>query len=82
MVSTNYDGKAIPKQQLGPPLKEIFQPPGTFKQSQFTTLKPIKTTTYVAWVYESATSGGTDSAEWTIDDVRISKLLLLPQILI
>jgi hypothetical protein len=63
--------KAI--QQLGPPLKEIPTTTGTFKQSQFINLEAYKTnTTYVAWVYESATSGGTDSARWTIDDVRIS----------
>jgi hypothetical protein len=74
--------KQSQKQQLGPPLKEIFQPPRTFKQSQFINRKPINTTTYVAWVYESATSGGTDSARWTIDDVIQMKLLLLPQILI
>jgi hypothetical protein len=42
MVSTNYDGKAIPKQQLGPPLKDFPTTTGTFKQSQFITLKPIK----------------------------------------
>jgi hypothetical protein len=38
--------------------------------STYKHIKPIHT--YIAWVYESTGSGsGSDSAEWTLDDVRI-----------
>ena len=74
MVSTNYDGKSNPENATWTAIEGDFPTTtGTFKQSQFINLEAYKTNnTYVAWVYESATSGGTDSAEWTIDDVRIS----------
>ncbi|MBB1192126.1 endonuclease [Flavobacterium sp. SOK18b] len=74
MVSTNYDGKSNPETATWTAIEGDFPTTtGTFKQSQFINLEAYKTnTTYVAWVYESATSGGTDSAEWTIDDVRIA----------
>jgi hypothetical protein len=44
---------------------------GTFKQSQFINLQAYKTNPHIAWVYES-TGSDPDSAEWTLDDVRIA----------
>ena len=75
MVSVDYDGKSNPENATWTALEGDFPTTtGTFKQSQFINLKAYKTDhTYIAWVYESTGSGaGSDSAEWTLDDVRIA----------
>lgn len=74
MISVDYDGKSNPETATWTALEGDFpSTTGTFKQSQYINLKAYKTNhTYVAWVYEAATSGGTDTAEWTVDDVRIT----------
>lgn len=75
MVSVNYDGISNPENATWTALEGDFPTTtGTFKQSQFINLEAYKTDhTYVAWVYESTGSGsGSDSAEWTLDDVRIA----------
>ena len=74
MVSTNYDGSSNPETATWTAIEADFPATtGTFKQSQFINLEAYKTNaTYVAWVYESAAAGGSESAEWTIDDVRIT----------
>lgn len=73
MVSVDYDGKSSPETATWTPLEGNFPTTtGTFKQSQYINLQGYKTNhTYVAWVYETNVSGGTDAAEWTIDDVKI-----------
>lgn len=74
MVSTNYDGKSNPETATWTALNGDFPTTtGTFKQSQFINLEAYKSNnTYVAWVYESGLNGATDSAEWTLDDVKIT----------
>ena len=75
MVSVDYDGKSSPETATWTPLEGSFPTTtGTFKQSQYINLEAYKTNnTYLAWVYETTTSGsGGDSAEWTFDDVQIS----------
>ncbi len=75
MVSVDYDGKSNPENATWTVLEGDFPTTtGTFKQSQFINLQAYKTDhTYLAWVYESTSSGsGSDSAEWTLDDVRIA----------
>lgn len=74
MVSTNYDGVSNPETATWTVLEGDFPTTtGTFKQSQYINLQAYKTSrTYVAWVYETSTSGGTDTAEWTVDDVSIT----------
>ena len=74
MVSTNYDGKSNPETATWTALNGDFPTTtGTFKQSQFINLEAYKSnSTYVAWVYESGLNGATDSAEWTLDDVKIT----------
>ena len=74
MVSVDYDGKSTPETATWTVLEGDFpSTTGTFKQSHYINLEAYKTNhTYVAWVYETSTSGGTDSAEWTVDDVKIS----------
>ncbi len=75
MVSVNYDGTSNPENATWTALEGDFPTiTGTFKQSQFINLEAYKTDhTYIAWVYESTGSGsGSDSAEWTLDDVRIA----------
>ena len=74
IVSVDYDGKSNPETATWTALEGDFPTTtGTFKQSQYINLEGYKTNhTYVAWVYESTVSGGTDTAEWTVDDVKIS----------
>ncbi|RKS90349.1 putative secreted protein (Por secretion system target) [Flavobacterium limicola] len=74
MVSVDYDGKSNPETATWTALEGDFPTTtGTFKQSQYINLEGYKTNhTYIAWVYESTISGGTDTAEWTVDDVKIS----------
>ncbi len=75
MVSVDYDGTSNPETATWTPLNGDFPTTtGTFKQSQYINLEAYKTNhTYLAWVYETTASGsGSDSAEWTFDDVQIS----------
>lgn len=74
MVSVDYDGKSNPETATWKLLEGDFPTTtGTFKQSQYINLEAYKTNhTYVAWVYETTMSGGSENAEWTVDDVKIS----------
>lgn len=75
MVSVDYDGKSNPENATWIALEGDFPTTtGTFKQSQFINLQAYKTDhTYLAWVYQTTSSGsGSDSAEWTLDDLRIA----------
>ena len=74
MVSVDYDGKSNPETATWIALEGDFPTTtGTFKQSQYINLAAYKTNhTYVAWVYETIVSGGSDTAEWTVDDIKIS----------
>ncbi|HEX8549045.1 MAG TPA: T9SS type A sorting domain-containing protein, partial [Cytophagaceae bacterium] len=75
MVSVNYDGKSNPETATWTPITGDFPTTtGTFKQSQYINLEAYKTNNvYLAWVYETTTSGSNgDAAEWTLDDVQIS----------
>lgn len=75
MVSVDYDGKSNPENATWIALEGDFPTTtGTFKQSQFINLQAYKTDhTYLAWVYQTTSSGsGSDSAEWTLDDVQIA----------
>jgi hypothetical protein len=74
MVSTDYDGISNPETATWTALEGDFPTTtGAFKQSKYINLEAYKTDhTYVAWVYETPTNGGDNSAEWTIDDVNIT----------
>lgn len=74
MVSTDYDGISNPELATWTALEGDFPTTtGAFKQSKYINLETYKTNhTYVAWVYETPTNGGDNSAEWTIDDVSIT----------
>jgi hypothetical protein len=74
MVSTDYDGISNPETATWTALEGDFPTTtGVFKQSKYINLEAYKTNhTYVAWVYETPTNGGDNSAEWTIDDVSIT----------
>jgi hypothetical protein len=74
MVSTDYDGISNPETATWAALEGDFPTTtGAFKQSKYINLEAYKTNhTYVAWVYETPTNGGDNSAEWTIDDVTIT----------
>ena len=74
MVSTDYDGISNPETATWTALEGDFPTTtGAFKQSKYINLEAYKTNhTYVAWVYETPTNGGDNSAEWTIDDVSIT----------
>lgn len=74
MVSTDYDGISNPETATWTALEGDFPTTtGAFKQSKYINLEAYKTNhTYVAWVYETPTNGGDNSAEWTIDDVNIT----------
>lgn len=64
MVSVDYDGKSNPETATWIALEGDFpNTTGTFKQSQYINLAAYKTNhTYVAWVYETLVSGGSDAA--------------------
>jgi hypothetical protein len=74
MVSTDYDGISNPETATWTALEGDFpSTTGIFKQSKYINLEAYKTNhTYVAWVYETITNDGDNSAEWTIDDVSIT----------
>ncbi|MDI5898554.1 HYR domain-containing protein [Flavobacterium yafengii] len=74
MVSTDYDGISNPETATWTALEGNFPTTtGIFKQSKYINLEAYKTNhTYVAWVYETPTNAGDNSAEWTIDDVSIT----------
>jgi hypothetical protein len=74
MVSVNYDGTSSPETATWTEIQGDFpSTTGVFKQSQFINLQAYKSNnTYVAWVYETTSSGGDNAAEWTIDDVSIT----------
>ena len=74
MVSTDYDGISNPETATWTALEGDFpSTTGIFKQSKYINLEAYKTNhTYVAWVYETPTNAGDNSAEWTIDDVSIT----------
>ena len=74
MISLDYDGKSNPETATWTPLEGDFPiTTGTFKQSQHINLEAYKSDhTFIAWVYETTNSGGTDTAEWTVDDVKIT----------
>jgi hypothetical protein len=74
MISTDYDGISNPETATWTALEGDFPTTtGAFKQSKYINLEAYKTDhTYVAWVYETPTNGGDNSAEWTIDDVNIT----------
>ncbi|MDI6031818.1 HYR domain-containing protein [Flavobacterium sp. LB2P84] len=74
MVSTDYDGISNPETATWTALEGDFPTTtGAFKQSKYINLEAYKTNhTYVAWVYETITNDGDNSAEWTIDDVSIT----------
>jgi hypothetical protein len=75
MVSVNYDGKSSPETATWTPIEGSFPTiTGIFQQSKYINLEAYKTNhTYLAWVYETTASGsGSDSSEWTFDDVQIS----------
>ena len=75
MISVDYDGKSNPENATWIALEGDFPTTtSTFKQSQFINLQAYKTDhTYLAWVYQTTSSGsGSDSAEWTLDDVQIA----------
>jgi hypothetical protein len=74
MVSTDYDGISNPETATWTALEGDFPTTtGAFKQSKYINLEAYKTNhTYLAWVYETPTNGGDNSAEWTIDDVSIT----------
>ena len=74
MISLDYDGKSNPETATWTPLEGDFPTTtGTFKQSQYINLEAYKSDhTFIAWVYETTNSVGTDTAEWTLDDVKIT----------
>ena len=74
MVSVDYDGKSNPETATWIALEGDFPTTtGTFKQSRYINLESYKTDhTYLAWVYETTAGGGTNTAEWTVDDVSIT----------
>jgi hypothetical protein len=74
MVSTNYDGISNPETATWTALEGDFPTTtGAFKQSKYINLEAYKTNhTHIAWVYETPTNDGDNSAEWTIDDVTIT----------
>ncbi|MDI5949126.1 HYR domain-containing protein [Flavobacterium yafengii] len=74
MISTDYDGISNPETATWTALEGDFpSTTGAFKQSKYINLEAYKTNhTYVAWVYETPTNAGDNSAEWTIDDVSIT----------
>jgi hypothetical protein len=74
MVSVDYDGISSPETGTWTEIQGDFtSTTGVFKQSKFINLSTFKSnSTYLAWVYETASSGGDNAAEWTMDDVSIT----------
>lgn len=78
MVSTNYDGKSSPDSADWTEIDGSFPvTTGAYVQSQYIDLGAFKSeATYVAWVYETLSGGGSGNAsEWTIDDIAITNEL-------
>ncbi|KFF04031.1 T9SS-dependent choice-of-anchor J family protein [Flavobacterium reichenbachii] len=74
MVSTNYDGISSPETATWTALDGKFPTiTGTYFQSAYINLSAFKTDhTYLAWVYETASGGTDNAAEWSIDDIAIT----------
>jgi trimeric autotransporter adhesin len=74
MVSVDYDGVSSPETATWTAVEGDFPTiTGVFKQSNYINLAAYKTNhTYLAWVYETITNDGDNSAEWTLDDISIT----------
>ncbi|WP_289662741.1 T9SS type A sorting domain-containing protein [Flavobacterium panacagri] len=74
MVSTDYDGVSSPSTATWTALEGKF--PGntaTYTKSEYINLTAYKTShTYLAWVYETTSSGSGNAAEWSFDDFAIT----------
>jgi len=73
MVSTNYDGISDPNTATWTPINGRFpQDTGSYVKSEYINLSAYKTDhTYLAWVYETASGGNDNAAEWSFDDFAI-----------
>jgi hypothetical protein len=75
MVSVDYDGTSSPETANWTELVGNFPSvTAAYAQSQYIDLGSYKTDhTYLAWVYETVSGGGSgNAAEWTLDDVAIT----------
>ncbi|MBO9586196.1 MAG: choice-of-anchor J domain-containing protein [Flavobacterium sp.] len=73
LVSTNYDGVSDPNTATWTALDGKFPGnTGTYTKSDYINLTAYKTDhTYLAWVYETASGGTGNAAEWSFDDFAI-----------
>ncbi|WP_281633718.1 T9SS-dependent choice-of-anchor J family protein [Flavobacterium luteolum] len=74
MVSTDYDGVSAPNTATWIELDGKFPGnTGTYTKSQYINLTAYKTDhTYLAWVYETASGGSGNAAEFSFDDFAIT----------
>lgn len=74
MVSTNYDGVSDPNTANWTELEGKFPGiTGTYAKSENINLTAYKTNhTYLAWVYETASGGSGNAAEWSFDDFAVT----------